>query len=106
METIWITLILDAFDGKTTTNPSVGQEVQCNSETSQSCNYKWKYSDTVISTNRAITTDRTGLYQCEADCNIRGKRCIVFGYVYVSNEGLQCQVFFFDNTLSSDFAGI
>ena len=97
-----IILTLDAFNMKTTTHPTVGQEVQCNSETSQSCYYKWKHSDIVVSTSRAIIPRTTGHYQCEAECNIRGKRCIVFGYVYISDEGMQWQIFF-DNTLTSAF---
>ena len=68
------------------TDLTEGDTVECTANSSQSCTYKWVWyeridgdlSRTIESNNHVLTARKTGLHRCEAHCELRNQKCIVF----------------------------
>lgn len=62
------------------------EKVICSVDSSQSCNHTWKWFDEIheeiVANGSALVTHKPGWYQCESECNIRGKRCTVLSKLF------------------------
>ena len=69
----------DAFNSTERVNATIGEEVKCVANSSQSCSYKWIWfngSQSVL-TNQTFKPMEAGPYRCEATCHIGNTSCIV-----------------------------
>jgi len=73
---------LDSFNDFHLTEKSINDELSCKVNSSEQCTNRWIWnsvdgSETALYDQSNITAGISGLYRCESECNIRGKRCTV-----------------------------
>lgn len=72
-------LLLDALSDNSTVNGAINEEIHCKANTSQSCDYKWRWLQdndvTIESSTSVLKTKKSGWHRCEAVCYLRNQTC-------------------------------